>query len=71
MEAASSFAEHSPNPSNCYLKLIKLKENPTFDEIKSELDVVLSQFEKIYSSVQNLKIKLERGAKNWQWNKHS
>ncbi len=51
MEAASSFAEHSPNPANCYLKLIKLKENPTFDEIKSELDVVLSQFEKIYSSV--------------------
>jgi hypothetical protein len=64
MEAASSFAEHSPNPANCYLKLIKLKENPTFDEIKSELDVVLSQFEKIYSSIQNLKIKLERGANN-------
>lgn len=62
MEAASAFAEQSPNPANCYLKLIKLKENPTFDELKSELDVVLSQFEKIFSAVKNLKIKLERGA---------
>ena len=61
MEAASAFAEKSPNPGNCFLKLIKLKENPTFDELKSELDVVVSQFEKIFSSVKNLKIKLERG----------
>lgn len=61
MEAASAFAENSPDPSNCFLKLIKLKENPTFDELKSELDVVLSQFGKIFSSVKNLKIKLERG----------
>ena len=64
MEAASAFTELCPNPSNCFLKLIKLKESPTFDEIKSELDVVLSQFEKIFSSVKNLKIKLERGAGN-------
>jgi hypothetical protein len=63
MEAASAFAEKSPNPANCYLKLIKLKENPTFDEIKSELDVVKSQFDKIFGAVKNLKIKLERGAK--------
>lgn len=62
MEAASAFAEISPNPANCFLKLIKLKESPTFDELKSELDVVMSQFEKIFSSVKNLKIKLERGA---------
>jgi hypothetical protein len=61
MEAASAFAEKSPNPSKCFLKLIKLKENPTFDELKSELDVVRSQFSKIFSSVSNLKIKLERG----------
>jgi hypothetical protein len=62
MEAASSFADKSPNPTNCFLKLIKLKESPTFDELKSELDVVISQFDKIFSSVKNLKIKLERGA---------
>jgi len=62
MEAASAFADLSPNPSNCFLKLIKLKESPTFDELKSELDVVMSQFEKIFSSVKNLKIKLERGS---------
>jgi hypothetical protein len=62
MEAASSFADSSPNPNNCFLKLIKLKESPTFDELKSELDVVLSQFDTIFSSVKNLKIKLERGA---------
>jgi hypothetical protein len=42
MEAASAFATNSVNPGNCFLKLIKLKENPTFDELKSELDVVLS-----------------------------
>ena len=66
MEAASAFAEKSPNPANCYLKLIKLKENPTFDELKSELDVVGSQFDKIFSAVKNLTIKLERGAKSWQ-----
>ena len=64
MEAAQAFADKSPNPENCFLKLIKLKENPTFDEIKSELDVVKSQFEKIFSAVKNLKIKLERGAKS-------
>ena len=63
MEAASAFAESSPNPQNCFLKLIKLKENPTFDELKSELDVVCYQFEKIFSAVKNLKIKLERGGK--------
>ena len=62
MEAASAFAEKSPNPKNVFLKLIKLKENPTFDEIKSELDVVLLQFNKIFGAVKNLKIKLERGA---------
>ena len=60
MEAASAFAEQSPNPANCYLKLIKLKENPTFNELQSELDVVMSQFNKIFSAVRNLKIKLER-----------
>jgi hypothetical protein len=42
MEAASSFAEKSPNPKNCYLKLIKLKENPTFNELQSELDVIIT-----------------------------
>ena len=64
MEAASAFAEGSPNPNKCFLKLIKLKESPTFDELKSELDVVLGQYETIFSSVKNLKIKLERGAQN-------
>jgi hypothetical protein len=61
MEAASAFAEKSPSPQQCFLKLVKLKENPTFDELKSELDVVLSQFEKIFGAVKSLKIKLERG----------
>jgi hypothetical protein len=61
MEAASAFAEKSPNPANCYLKLIKLKDNPTFDELKGEMEVVLSQFNKIFASVKNLKIKLEKG----------
>lgn len=62
MEAASAFADNSPNPQNCFLKLIKLKENPTFHELSSELDVVSSQFDKIFSSVKNLKIKLEKAA---------
>lgn len=62
MEAASIFAEKSPNPDNCFVKLIKLKENPTFHELKSELDVVLNQYENIFSAVKNLKIKLERGS---------
>ena len=66
MEAASAFAESSPNPNNCFLKLIKLKESPTFDELKSELDVVLAQYDKIFCSVKNLKIKLERGANGSQ-----
>ena len=60
MDAATAFAEKSPG--RCFLKLIKLKENPTFDELKSELDVVIAQYAKIFSSVSNLKIKLERGA---------
>ena len=69
MEAASAFSEASPNPNTCFLKLIKLKESPTFDELKSELDVVISQYENIFSSVKNLKIKLERGPgaqHNWE-----
>jgi hypothetical protein len=60
LEAASAFADKSPCQAKCFLKLIKLKENPTFNEMQSELEVVITQFNKIFSAVRNLKIKLER-----------
>ncbi len=44
--------------NNCYVKTIKMKNNPKIEEIDLQLNVISKQFESIYSSIKNLNIKL-------------
>jgi hypothetical protein len=57
MEAAKLFANHS---DRCLVKLVKFRDNPTFEEVKKELQVINEKFNYIFSSFKNLTIKLER-----------
>lgn len=57
MEAAKNFASKS---DRCLVKLVKLRECPSFDELRKELVVVNEKFNYIFSSFKNLTIKLER-----------
>ena len=57
MEAARYFAEQS---DRCLAKLIKFRENPTFQELRKELEVMNTQFTHIFSQCRNVNIKLER-----------
>lgn len=57
MEAAKNFASKS---DRCLIKLVKLRECPSFEELRKELAVVNDKFSYIFSSFKNLTIKLER-----------
>ena len=57
MEAAKNFAGMS---DRCLIKLVKLRECPSFEELRKELAVVNDKFGYIFSSFKNLTIKLER-----------
>jgi len=57
MEAAKNFASKS---DRCLVKLVKLRECPSFEELRKELQVVNDRFNYIFSSFKNLTIKLER-----------
>lgn len=46
--------------SQAYIKTIKFKENPLPLELHKQLNLILSQFDKIYSSVKNLAIRVEK-----------
>lgn len=57
MEAAKAMALMS---DRCYIKLVKLGEQPLFDELKKELVVINDKFDYIFKTFKNLTIKLER-----------
>jgi hypothetical protein len=57
MEAAKNFASLS---DRCLIKLVKLRECPSFEELRKEIAVVNDKFGYIFSSFKNLTIKLER-----------
>jgi hypothetical protein len=57
MEAAKMFAQQS---DRCLVKLIKMRENPTFDELYKELAIINDRYQYIFSQFKNLTIKLER-----------
>ena len=57
MEAAKNFASKS---DRCLIKLVKLRECPSFEELRKELGVVNEKYDYIFSSFKNLTIKLER-----------
>eukprot|EP00347_Sterkiella_histriomuscorum_P007820 403347439 len=57
MEAARKFgAKHK----KCFVKLIKLRECPSFDELHKELLVINDRFNYIFQSYKNLTIRLEK-----------
>ena len=57
MEAAKHLANNS---DRSLMKLVKFRENPTFEELKRELEIINEKYNYIYSSFKNLTIKLER-----------
>ena len=57
MFAAKSFASGS---DRCLIKLVKLRDDPTYDELKKELTVINSQFDYIFSSYKSMTLRLER-----------
>ena len=42
------------------VKLVKMRENPTFDELYKELIIINERYKYIFSQFKNLTIKLER-----------
>jgi hypothetical protein len=60
MEAAHILASKF---SQAYIKTIKFREAPKPDELIKQLNLVIEQFDKIYSSVKNLTIRVEKKPK--------
>ena len=42
------------------MKLVKMRENPTFEELHKELVIINDRYQYIFSQFKNLTIKLER-----------
>lgn len=61
MEAARRFSAKS---DRCLMKLIKLGEMPSFEELRKELVAVVDRFDYIFSSFKNLTVRLERVRKD-------
>ena len=61
MEAAQIIAAKF---TQAFIKTIKFKEAPRPDELNKQLLLVLDQFNKIYSGVKNLTIRVEKKTKN-------
>jgi hypothetical protein len=49
--------------TNAYIKTIKFRESPQPEELYKQLCLVINQFEKIFSSVKNLTIKVDKKPK--------
>jgi len=64
MEAAKLFASQS---DRCLVKLVKMRENPTFDELFKELIIINERYTYIFSQFKNLTIKLERQKNKQRW----
>jgi hypothetical protein len=50
--------------THAYIKTIKFRETPQPEELYKQLSLVINQFEKIFSSVKNLTIKVDKKPKN-------
>jgi len=61
MEAAHILASKF---SHAYIKTIKFREAPRPDELNKQLNLVLDQFDKIFSSIKNLTIRVEKKSKD-------
>jgi hypothetical protein len=57
MEAGISFQKNS---KLCLIKLVKLRESPSPEELAKQLMLINDKFDYIVSSYKNLNIKLER-----------
>jgi hypothetical protein len=57
MEAAKKFAAKS---DRCTVKLLKLRDSPSFDELTKELEIINERFQYVFSAYKNISIKLER-----------
>lgn len=66
MEAAHILASKF---SQVFIKTVKFRENPTPEELFKQLQLILNQFDHIFSAVKNLTIKVERKSKNPSNNK--
>lgn len=51
--------------SEARVKTIKLRDNPTADELKKELELIVQRFERIAANAQNMKITLERNSDSY------
>lgn len=60
MEAAHILAS---NFQQAYIKTIKFRESPKPEELHKQLGLVLEQFDKIFSAVKNLTIRVEKKSK--------
>lgn len=61
MEAAHILASKF---SHAFIKTVKFRENPSPEELFKQLQLILDQFEHIFSAVKNLTIKVERKNKS-------
>ncbi len=61
MEAAHILASKF---KQVYIKTVKFRENPSPEELYKQLQLILDQFDQIFSAVKNLTIKVERKNKN-------
>ena len=46
--------------TQAFIKVVKFREGPKFDELIKQLKLIYDQFNSIYSSVKNLTIKVEK-----------
>ena len=46
--------------SHVYIKTVKFKENPTPNELHKQLVLIMAQFDKIYSNIKNVAIRVEK-----------
>jgi len=51
--------------SEARVKTIKLRDNPTADELRKELELIVQRFERIAANAQNMKITLERNSDSY------
>ena len=58
MDAGKSFLQST---DRCIAKQIKLRENPSADELQKQLSVINKEFDFIFSSFKTFNLKLEKG----------
>ena len=59
-------AAHIPSSkfNQAYIKTIKFRESPKPEELNKQLGLVIDQFDKVFSAVKNLTIRVEKKTKD-------